>query len=77
MEQKEEILDYLGRELGCSILSNLHAPRYHLKEKKYFEWASMQKYSLEEWQYAYQYIVGMDSTATTLQELRAEFLNHL
>lgn len=77
MGKQEHIMDYLSRKLECNFLSDLGAPVYHLKEKKYFEWAPMYDYPLEDWKYVYRYILGVDSTATTIQELRDEFLKNL
>ncbi len=77
MAEKEHILDYLAREMKCGALSNLCAPMTRFKERIYFEQTSMNRYPLEDWRYAYRYIFNMESIASTMEEMRTEFLKQL
>ncbi|MDO4573081.1 MAG: hypothetical protein Q4C13_06905 [Clostridia bacterium] len=74
---QEALLLYLQEQAGCRYLSDLHDASFCQQVRRAVEAAAVEKYSLEEWNDALQYITCTEEACGSAAETKARLLLRL
>lgn len=71
------ILDYLQEHSGCWYVSDLHNKNCYWSIRDFLRTCDMSLYPLEDWQYAWEYMLNTPCHINSLEDLRKAFIGNL